>query len=123
MANNDRPVLLPEVLGKTAELDTLVLKIRIPEDLAFFPGHFPGTPIVPGVVQVQWAMHFAKQCLGLQGRFHHMEVVKFKELLLPGQRLELHLRHQAAAGKLHFSFRSEKAEHSSGRIYFYRDDV
>lgn len=112
-------VLLPEVLGERPQVQGLILSLRVPEDLAYFQGHFDAAAVVPGVVQVHWAAHFAKQRLGLERVFSHMEVVKFKELLLPRQRLELDLRYFAEACKLDFRYSSQTAEYSSGRLYFH----
>ena len=112
------PVLFPELLGTKIEAETVLLTLRIPEQLAYFSGHFDKIPIVPGVVQIQWAVHYARQYFGITGVFSHMEVVKFKELLLPGQSLNLNLSYQEADRKLIFCYHSETTEFSSGRIYF-----
>jgi len=117
------PVLLPEILAHEVLNDGIMLTLRIPENLAYFIGHFDNIAIVPGVVQIQWAVHFAKECLRLDKVFSHMEAVKFKELLLPGQSLHLSLHYDAGAGKLTFRYQSETAEYSSGRIYFHDDGV
>ncbi len=103
--------------------DGVMLTLRIPTNLTYFIGHFEQIPIVPGVVQIQWAVHFAKAYLGLHKVFSHMEAVKFKELLLAGQPLQLSLRYHPLAGKLEFRYHSETAEYSSGRIYFHDDRV
>lgn len=122
--NQDNPtVLFPEVLGKRADAESVILDLRVPEELAYFKGHFDEIAVVPGVAQIQWAVHYARQCLGLELVFSHMEAVKFKELLLPGQRLELGLRYLAPARKLEFCYRSDACEYSSGRIYFHEDIV
>jgi 3-hydroxymyristoyl/3-hydroxydecanoyl-(acyl carrier protein) dehydratase len=123
MPETDRPVLLPETFSECLGEGTLDLELRIPEDLTYFSGHFPGKPIVPGVVQIHWAVHYARQNLGIRLPFRHMEAIKFKELILPGQRIALALRWFAHANKLEFTFRSENREHSSGRIYFQSCDV
>ncbi len=101
----------------------MILALRIPEGLAYFTGHFDKVPVVPGVAQIQWAVYFARQRLRANGPFSHMEAVKFKELLLPGQRLELVLRYLGLACKLEFCYRSETAEYSSGRIYFHGESL
>jgi len=119
----DNAVLFPETLAQEAFGGGVILTIRISENLSYFVGHFEQIPIVPGVVQIQWAVHFAKEYLGLDKVFSHMEAVKFKELLLPGQPLQLSLRYQPEAGKLEFRYYSEKAEYSSGRIYFHDDSI
>ncbi len=120
---SDLPVLFPEILDETIEDQGIVLALHIPEGLAYFAGHFDEIAVVPGVVQIQWAVFYARQYLGLNGSFEHMEVIKFKELLLPGQQLELSLYYRQALGKLTFCYRSETTEYSSGRIYFHDDPV
>jgi 3-hydroxymyristoyl/3-hydroxydecanoyl-(acyl carrier protein) dehydratase len=111
-------VILPEVLEYKQTPNSLNLTLKIPEKLSYFVGHFDQIPIVPGVVQIQWATHYAQQQLGLNLVFRHMEAIKFKELLLPGQSVELHLHYDKTIGKLEFCFRSENIEYSSGRLYF-----
>ncbi len=112
-------ILFPEILGEKREANGIVLALRIPEDLAYFAGHFDEISVVPGVTQIQWAVHYARQYLALNRIFSHMEVVKFKELLLPEQRLELSLCYQDIGCKLNFCYYSEATEFSSGRIYFH----
>lgn len=120
----DGPVLWPEVLAESRnEAGALIMDLRVPKDLAYFSGHFPGTPIVPGVVQIHWAARFAGTRLGVSLPFRHMEVIKFRDLLLPGQRLTLYLSYQADGARLHFSFRAGDREFSSGRLYFREVDV
>jgi 3-hydroxymyristoyl/3-hydroxydecanoyl-(acyl carrier protein) dehydratase len=123
LARIERPQVLPEVLEERPDEGGVTVELHVPESLAFFPGHFPDTPIVPGVVQIQWAMHFARVCLGLDLPFGHMEVIKFKELMQPGERLSLRIRYQPGALKLQFSFRDGEREFSSGRLYFLPSDV
>lgn len=117
--SHDQPVLLPEVVSHDKTSDSLVLSLIIPENLSYFVGHFDRFPIVPGVVQIQWATHFAQQHFDLKPAFRHMEAIKFKELLLPGQALALHLRYGYSNGKLEFCYRTETIEYSSGRLYFH----
>ena len=69
------------------------LALRIPLDLIYFPGHFPQAPVLPGAVQVAWALSFASSLLGTPQRCHAMEALKFQQLLRPGDRVDLTLRH------------------------------
>lgn len=112
-------MILPEMLGYKQTADSLILSLKIHENLSYFVGHFDQISIVPGVVQIKWATHYAQQQLGLNLVFRHMEAIKFKELLLPGQSVELHLRYGKSTGKLEFCYRSENIEYSSGRLYFH----
>lgn len=121
MPKNETPILAPEVIGKQVEDDSAEIELRIPDKLIYFTGHFPGTPILPGVVQIHWAAHLAMESFAFDLPFHHMEAIKFKDLILPGQTLWLSLHWNALSGRLAFNFRSPTREHSSGRIYFNPD--
>ncbi len=93
------------------------LQLEIPLDLAHFSGHFAATPVLPGVVQVDWALHWARQLIpALPPHFAGMEVLKFQQLARPGDRLQLSLRFDAERGKLYFAYRHGEAACSSGRI-------
>ncbi len=93
------------------------LELVVPLDLAHFTGHFPQTPVLPGVVQVDWAQQLARRLIkDLPPRFSGMEVLKFQQLVRPGDQLQLTLRFDAARGKLYFAFRNGEAPCSSGRI-------
>ncbi|BBP85850.1 AMP-binding protein [Pseudomonas sp. Pc102] len=97
------------------------LDLEVPLDLAHFSGHFPRTPVLPGVVQIDWAQHLARQVMALPPRFAGMEVLKFQQLVRPGDRLQLSLRFDADKGKLYFAFRNGEAACSSGRILLVAD--
>ncbi|MGO2488171.1 MAG: AMP-binding protein [Pseudomonas taetrolens] len=107
---------LPEVLSQTEGDGQWTLTLGIPPDLAFFSGHFPKTPVLPGVVQVDWALNLGQQLLVLPPRFAGMEVLKFQQLVRPGDQLELTLRFDPERSKLHFAYRNANAACSSGRI-------
>ena len=72
---------------------------NITMDMDFFKGHFPGNPIMPGVLQVEALAQTAcfvafsrlseedrKQTLGY---FTTMEKIKFSHMVRPGDKLEL----------------------------------
>lgn len=114
----ETPLLLPVVLNEKVETDHILLDLHIPHRLAYFAGHFPRIGVVPGVVQIHWAVHFARQHLAWASVFQRMEAVKFKELLLPGKDLKLRLQGKPEKSSLSFLYYSEDREYSSGRIYF-----
>jgi 3-hydroxymyristoyl/3-hydroxydecanoyl-(acyl carrier protein) dehydratase len=99
------------VAGSSVEL-----KLVVPADLEYCDGHFAGTPIVPGVVQIKWAIDLANRHLGATGRFAGFEALKFQQVMQPGQAVALTMRWAAADGKLHFSYTSGDLRFGSGRI-------
>ncbi|MFJ4154335.1 AMP-binding protein [Pseudomonas sp. NPDC089752] len=108
--------LAPEVLEQRREGDELHLRLTVPLDLACFPGHFPQTPVLPGVVQIDWAIALAGELLDRERRFGGMEVLKFQQLVRPGDELALTLRLDIERGKLYFAFTCAGRPCSSGRI-------
>jgi 3-hydroxyacyl-[acyl-carrier-protein] dehydratase len=64
-------------------------RLRIAEDLPFLEGHFPGLPVVAGVVQVHLALLALGERLGHRPRLSGLEALKFRALLQPGQDVRL----------------------------------
>ena len=106
----------PDVLAQVESDGEWTLQLSIPPDLAYFSGHFPHTPVLPGVVQVEWAFNLGQQLLDLPPTFAGMEVLKFQQLVRPGDVVELHLRFDRERGKLYFAYRNDSAACSSGRV-------
>lgn len=102
------------------------LSLRLPLDLVHFDDHFRKAPVLPGVVQVNWALVLAAPRLGTSVHCREMEALKFQRLLRPGDQLELSLRYEdepgAERGKLHFAYRLDGAHCSSGRLRVARTD-
>jgi len=106
----------PELLEQVETGGEWSLQLSVPPDLAYFSGHFPKAPVLPGVVQVEWALNLGRQLLKLDGAFAGMEVLKFQQLVRPGDEIQLHLRFDAERRKLYFAYRNDTATCSSGRI-------
>jgi 3-hydroxymyristoyl/3-hydroxydecanoyl-(acyl carrier protein) dehydratase len=95
----------------TAEID-----IVVPPDLRYFDGHFPDAPVVPGIVQIKWAVELARRYLGTGLGFGGMEALKFRRAMTPGTRATLALEYTESSGKLRFAFASADVRYSSGRV-------
>lgn len=106
----------PVILHEQRDGDSCTLHLQVPADLAYFPGHFPQAPVLPGVVQVDWALRLAASRLGTPPHCREMEALKFQHLLQPGDWVTLTLRHDRASGKLHFAYREGETAYSSGRL-------
>ncbi len=106
----------PEVLAQAREDNQLQLRLAVPLDLPCFTGHFPQTPVLPGVVQLDWAIALAAPLLAANLRFAGMEVLKFQQLVRPGDALQLDLRFEPDRGKLYFSYTRAGQPCASGRI-------
>lgn len=108
----------PEILSQHRENDLVTLELRVPEDLFYFEGHFPKTPILPGITQLHWAIELIKQSFNEpQLAFERVEVLKFQVITVPGQLVTLTLeRHPTKPNQFKFGYASGKGSHSSGRI-------
>lgn len=111
-------VIDPEIVKESVAAPRAEFDINVPAELFYFQGHFPQQPVLPGVVQVHWAMQLAKSRLGLKFGFGGIEALKFHRIIEPLARLKLTLEHSEQRGKLHFSYVSELGVHSQGRILF-----
>ena len=106
----------PEVLGLSTVAGGVELNLRIPADLDCLPDHFPRFPMVPGVVQLDWAIGFGRQHLGVSGEFRGIAGLKFQHPLLPRAAVTLAL--SASGDELKFSYRTRERTCSSGRVQF-----
>lgn len=113
---------LPQALNLELASEGVQLGLRVPEDLLYFPDHFAGYPILPGVVQLAWVEHFGKLLFGSVKAFMQMEVIKFTQVIQPGDELTLSLDWKPLSGKLYFNFSSARGAHSSGRMVYQRHE-
>lgn len=86
--------------------------------LAAFEGHFPGAAVLPGVVQMAWAIEAGREAFGLSAPVGRIEALKFQQLVRPAMRLTLALEWDAAARKLLFRYTSDAGTHASGRLCY-----
>ncbi|MES2626110.1 MAG: hypothetical protein V4628_12580 [Pseudomonadota bacterium] len=109
---------LPPIISvmRSAEQNLTSLQLSIHAGLDGFDGHFDGAPIVPGVLQIHWALQFANQYLKPVSPFEiaSMEAVKFQQVMTPGIEVKLDL--ELTNGKLVFMFSSPEKRYSSGKI-------
>ncbi|WP_042880321.1 AMP-binding protein [Cupriavidus necator] len=111
---------LPRAVWIEGSDNTAVATLDVGEHLAIFDGHFPGTPIVPGVAQIDWVMTLAPQRLPVPARerFLRLDVLKFQGVIRPGSQVRLDLEWLPAKAALAFRLTSAAGPHASGRIIF-----
>lgn len=97
----------------TAEADRLEVRLAPEAIAAACHDHFPGRPIVPGVVLVDWAMALAAAHLGTPRAATEMQV-KFRHLIRPGTPLTLTLRRVAT--RLEFAYALDGAVAALGWV-------
>ncbi|MDA7746956.1 3-hydroxyacyl-ACP dehydratase [Psychromonas sp.] len=92
------------------------LLLQIDPNIAYFDGHFDHYPVLPGVVQIDWAIDYGNKLLACDGVFAGMEVIKFQQPILPNMQLLLTLSWEKDKQKLYFSYTADENNYSSGRI-------
>ena len=68
---------------------TTLLPLEIPADHGAFAGHFPGNPIVPGVLLLDAALHSIAAVCGLSYEGCTISAAKFLSAVHPGELLLL----------------------------------
>jgi acyl-coenzyme A synthetase/AMP-(fatty) acid ligase/3-hydroxymyristoyl/3-hydroxydecanoyl-(acyl carrier protein) dehydratase len=110
------PTRVPLLHAETRGPLSLARELSVPEDLAFLEGHFEGFPVVPGVAQLGWVVEAAGAALGAAPRIAAVENLKFKDVLLPGQRFRLELEWNEARELLRFRLAAGERVFSTGRL-------
>lgn len=110
---------LPSIEALERSADRVNLRFVVPPALVYFEGHFPECPLLPGVVQVGWAVEFARRHIPFEGRFRSLASVKFTRVIQPDETIALRLIADAQRRELSFEYRRGTEICSSGRILFH----
>lgn len=87
----------------------------VPLDHPAFAGHFPGTPILPGVVLLDMALQTIADRSGIVLDLCEISSVKFLSPAIPGD--ELFIQHSvSASGTIHFDILAGERKVASGSI-------
>lgn len=87
--------------------------LRVDADHPAFAGHFPGNPILPGVVLLDAAVHAASAAV--TARHWQIVTAKFHNVVRPGERLTLEME-ALSEGLVRFSIRSPTQLVASGSL-------
>ena len=80
------------------------LSFMLDANLACFEGHFDEHPVLPGVVQIDWAVRFTEQFLQQPLIFLGMRNIKFMHIIKPNVPLNLCLEYIPTKNQLHFCY-------------------
>ena len=118
--DKESELMYPDFLSKDFDEGTqeYIIKFVLPQNLFYFRGHFQGRPVLPGVAQVSWAVHYAQELFGELGTFIRLEALKFQQVIQPEETISLKLRWEAEKHRLFFSYSNKNNSNSTGRIVF-----
>lgn len=111
-----------ELLAEASDGNRCFYELRVPRTLVHFEGHFPGLPILPGVLQVDWAMRLASEQVPAVRTIVSVDQLKFMAPVPPGAVLTLALTHDAARRRIAFTYRLGERDCASG-VFVYREGV
>jgi 3-hydroxymyristoyl/3-hydroxydecanoyl-(acyl carrier protein) dehydratase len=112
---------LPAFCELRRSAESLTVAFELTPGLGAFDGHFPATPILPAVAQVDWAIRIARENFPLPPRFSALRALKFLRIVQPPVRLTLELAAAADGRSIHFAYSHGAAACSTGRIEFTDD--
>lgn len=114
--SNSEAVTDPTVTQVRHIVEGVEIDLLLPDDLFYFDGHFPGHPILPGVVQVDWAVRFADHYLDMKIGSAQSFSVKFSSIIQPRQPITMVLQRSTNDERLRFIFRDNGKTLSTGSI-------
>lgn len=105
----------PQILQKTIKHPRIDYFINLNEDLSYFDGHFPEIAVLPGVVQIHWAIKLAAE-FAVSGKFKAIERLKFTKAMTSN--IKVHLKLEQENQHVSFEYYDEKYKYSSGVLVF-----
>jgi 3-hydroxymyristoyl/3-hydroxydecanoyl-(acyl carrier protein) dehydratase len=103
-----------EVRHTSARVD---IRLLAASDLEWFAGHFPGEPVLPGIIQTHWAVQLARAAFDIESQPERIKRLKFRQVVVPPQELELTLTREGPC-EVQFAYSSDNGQHSQGRLVF-----
>jgi 3-hydroxymyristoyl/3-hydroxydecanoyl-(acyl carrier protein) dehydratase len=91
------------------------IALQIAADHPAFDGHFPGAPVLPGVVLLDAAIRAIELADGSEPRCWRVTAVKFLRLVGPGEALVLE-RERLASGTVRFTILSAGQAVANGAL-------
>jgi 4-coumarate--CoA ligase (photoactive yellow protein activation family) len=107
-----------EVLAEAKQADEFYYELHVPRTLVHFAGHFPGLPILPGVVQVDWAIRLVAVHIPAASTPASIDRLKFMAPVPPGALLKLTFAHDASRRRIQFTYRLGERDCASGVIVY-----
>ena len=86
------------------DVRTVLLTAEMSPSLAWFSGHFPDLPILPGVASLELVRRAAESVRGASAQVLSLRNLKFKSPLFPGERVILTLRMTEKEGAADVAF-------------------
>jgi 3-hydroxymyristoyl/3-hydroxydecanoyl-(acyl carrier protein) dehydratase len=97
------------IVQKSSRENELCAEVHVPEESNWFRGHFPGNPVLPGIAQLAMVFETIRQSLREDLRVTQVSRVRFKQMILPDDRLSVRVKPKPGRGGV-YAFRILKQE-------------
>ncbi len=92
--------------------------VHVPEDLPYFRGHFPGDPVLAGIVQLEELVLARVRAMWSEPvRLAKVTRLRFRRPIRPGDDLELTIAHEAPT-RVAFAIACRGVPCSAGTLHF-----
>jgi 3-hydroxymyristoyl/3-hydroxydecanoyl-(acyl carrier protein) dehydratase len=105
--------LFAEILDSEISACSATLTLLIKDNLCYFSGHFPSFPILPGVVQIEWAVKYLGEFLHIHTPVLSIERLKFTNPIQPNMHVKLHLTKNTDQSFAQFHFYAQSSNFES----------
>ena len=109
-----------ETLAHVSDAEGDHYELRVSPDLVHFAGHFPGLPILPGVVLIDWAVRLAAARNSAVRAITSVDQLKFMAPVPPGAVVSLRLTHEPERCRVRFIARLGARDCASG-VFIHRE--
>lgn len=106
----------PLVLSATRNNTEFVARIVFDAEAPYFDGHFEGLPVLPGVVQLGFAKHFAEKIVLNKLQLHSVTKMKFVKVIRPDEVLELRIQRKPDTLNFIYTYSKNNEVCSSGEL-------
>ncbi|CAJ0802758.1 Acetyl-coenzyme A synthetase [Ralstonia mannitolilytica] len=103
-----------ETLAHVSDAEGDHYELRVSPSLIHFEGHFPGLPILPGVVLIDWAIRLAAARNPAVRAIISVDQLKFMAPVPPGAVVSLRLAHEPERCRVRFTARLGARDCASG---------
>ena len=111
-------MLQPEIKNVEIIDNEVRLSLFVHDKMTYFKGHFPDFQLLPGVVQIHWAIKFAIKYLACTEAFESMDAIKFVKPLRPNTLVRLSIFKDTEKNTISYLYEGEQGKYSSGRVKF-----
>lgn len=98
--------------------NSLAASVGVDANNPWFSGHFPDNPVLPGIAQLKYVFELLSSHWGEDMQLAGLKRVKFRKLIVPGDRLDIQVTPTGTENQYIFEITSESEDVCSGRMSF-----